>query len=99
MSHTRTPRTGNKTPRYLVRAFLYNDEGEPFFHEWKGIKTVQEITSLHPQFSDLSRHQVQRLINTRIDGVLRRKKNKGKHSNIYIERLDVFELSHEEYHQ
>ena len=99
MSRTaRTPRTGNTTPRYLVRALLWNDEGEANFHEWKGVKTLADITQLHPHFNDLSRHQLQRLINSRVDGVLRKKKIKG-HSNVYIERLDPVELQFEEYHQ
>ena len=90
-------RTGNQTPRYLVRAFLFDTHGEAHFHEWKGVKTVEAITELHPQFKDLSRHQIQRLINTRRDGVLRRKKIKTN-TNIYIERLEPAELDHEEYH-
>ena len=90
-------RTGNQTPRYLVRAFLYDEYGEAHFHEWKGVKTVEAITQLHPQFKDFGRHQIQRLINTRRDGVLRRKKIKTN-TCIYIERLEPAELDHEEYH-
>jgi len=90
-------RTGNLTPRYLVRAFLYDEEGVAHFHEWKRVSTVEAITELHPQFKDLSRHQIQRLINTRRDGVLRKRKIKSN-SNIYIERLEPAELEHEEYH-
>ena len=90
-------RTGNQTPRYLVRAFLYDEHGEAHFHEWKGVSTVEAITQLHPQFKEYNRHQIQRLINTRRDGVLRRKKIKTN-TNIYIERLEAAELDHEEYH-
>lgn len=75
-------------PRYIVRGLFFDHpQGEGRLHEWVGVPSIAGIMALHPELEELGPYAIQRMVHTRVNGILKKKKNKAT-TRIYIERME-----------